>query len=60
MTESIEKKIAELIEKAKLLGDNGVKPRSAIRNGSSLHMIIKTPEQAKAFMKNLEAARMCD
>lgn len=57
MKESIEKQIADFIAEAKALGDTGVKPRSAIQNGSSLHMIIKTPEQAKAFMRNLEAAR---
>ncbi|HEV2482238.1 MAG TPA: hypothetical protein VGS79_21385 [Puia sp.] len=57
MTESIEEKIADLIARAKALGDTGIKPRSAIQNGSSLHMIIKTPEQAKAFMRSLQAAR---
>ena len=56
MEESIKKQIDEFIAKAKALGDTGVNPRSSIQNGSSLHMIIKTPEQAKAFMKNLEAA----
>ena len=56
MTKSIEKKIADIKAKAKLLGKNNIKPASAIRNGSSLHMIIKTPEQAKAFMKSLQSA----
>ncbi len=56
MTKSIEKKIADLKAKAKRLGKNGVKPASAVRNGSSLHKIIRTPEQAQAFMKSLESA----
>jgi len=56
MTRSIEKKIADLKAKAKRMGKSGVKPSSAIRNGSSLHKIIKTPEQAKAFMKSLQSA----
>jgi hypothetical protein len=56
MTRSIEKKIADLKAKAKRMGKNGVKPSSAVRNGSSLHKIIKTPEQAKAFMKSLQSA----
>lgn len=56
MTRSIEKKIADLKAKAKRTGKNGVKPSSAVRNGSSLHKIIKTPEQAKAFMKSLQSA----
>ncbi|MBS1661402.1 MAG: hypothetical protein JST68_10170 [Bacteroidetes bacterium] len=54
--EGLARKIAELKAQAKLIGKNGVKPRTAIQNGSSLHRIIKTPEQAKAFMKNLKAA----
>jgi hypothetical protein len=56
MTKSIEKKIADLKAKARRVGKNGIKPLSATRNGSSLHKIIKTPEQAKAFMKSLESA----
>jgi hypothetical protein len=56
MTKSLEKKIADFKEKARRIGKNGVKPASAVRNGSSLHKIIKTPEQAKAFMKSLESA----
>jgi hypothetical protein len=56
MTKSIEKKIADLKARARRLGKNGIKPSSAVRNGSSLHRIIKTPEQAKAFMKSLESA----
>jgi len=56
MTKSLEKKIADLKAKAKRMGKNGVKPSSAVRNGSSLHKIIKTPEQAKAFMKSLQSA----
>ena len=56
MIKSVEKKIADLKVKAKRLGKNGVKPASAVRNGSSLQRIIRTPEQAKAFMKSLESA----
>ncbi len=56
MTASIQKKIADIKAKAKKKGKMGVKPSGAIRNGSSLHKIIKTPEQAKAFMKQLETA----
>ena len=51
MTDSIKKKIADLKEKAKKQGNTSLKPAGAIRNGSSLHKIIKTPEQAKALMK---------
>lgn len=56
MTKSVEEKIAALKAKAKRMGKSGAKPSSAIRNGSSLHKIIKTPEQAKAFMKSLKSA----
>jgi hypothetical protein len=56
MTKSIEKKISNLKAKARRLGKNGIKPSSAIRNGSSLHKIIKTPEQANVFMKSLQSA----
>lgn len=56
MTKSIEKKITDLKAKAKRIGKSGVKPSSAVRNGSSLHKIIKTPDQAKAFMKSLQSA----
>jgi hypothetical protein len=56
MTDSIKKKIAALKAKAQKQGNRSVKPSGAIRNGSSLHKIIKTPEQAKAFMKSLESA----
>jgi hypothetical protein len=56
MTKSVQKKIADLKARARRVGKNGVKPSSAVRNGSSLHKIIKTPEQAKAFMKSLQSA----
>jgi hypothetical protein len=56
MTKSVEKKIADFKAKAKRIGKSGIKPSSAVRNGSSLHKIIKTPEQAKAFMKSLQSA----
>ena len=56
MTESLAKKIADYKAKAKALANTGVKPASAIQNGSSLHKIIKTPEQAAAFMQSLRAS----
>ena len=56
MTSSIQKKMADLKAKAKRIGKSGVKPSDAVRNGSSLHKIIKTPEQARAFMKSLQSA----
>jgi len=56
MTKSVEKKIADFKAKARRIGKNGIKPSSAVRNGSSLHKIIKTPEQEKAFMKSLQSA----
>lgn len=56
MNKVIERKIAELKAKAKVLGKSGIQPSDAIRNGSSLHQIIKTPEQAMAFMKSLKSA----
>ena len=56
MTKNIAEKIADLKASAKRVEKNGIKPSRAVRNGSSLHMIIKTPEQAKAFMKSLESA----
>lgn len=56
MKESIQKKIDAIKAKAKLLDKTTNKPVSAIRNGSSLHMIIKTKEQAEAFLKDLRAA----
>jgi len=56
MTPSIEKKIKELTERAKREGIKNVKPRTAIHNGSSLHMIIRTKEQADRLMKSLRDA----
>lgn len=56
MEKTLEEKIAIIIAKAKLLGNGGSKPRSATRNGSSLHRIIRTPAQAEAFMKSLREA----
>ena len=56
MTPSLEKKIKELIEKAERYGRTDIKPRSASRNGSSLHKIIRTKEQAERFMKSLRDA----
>ena len=56
MIPSIEKKIKEITERAKREGIKNIKPRSASRNGSSLHMIIRTKEQAERFMKSLRDA----
>ena len=56
MTPSIEKKIKDLIERAERYGRKDIKPRTAIQNGSSLHMIIRTKEQAERFMKSLRDA----
>ncbi|WP_158559154.1 hypothetical protein [Deminuibacter soli] len=55
MKESLAKKIADYKARAKALGDTGIKPASATQNGSSLHKIIKTPEQAAALMKALNS-----
>lgn len=54
--EKMEKKANEWIEEAKRCGKPVGTPRNAIQNGSSLHKIIKTPEQAARFMKALKAA----
>jgi hypothetical protein len=56
MTESVKKAIEELMLKAKSgEGNKREWPRRS-RKRSSLHQIIKTPEQAKKFMKMLEEA----
>lgn len=54
--ESVQKKIDELWAQAKLLDNSDVKRPSAARRRrrSSLHQIIKTPEQAARFMKLLK------
>ncbi|HVU56541.1 MAG TPA: hypothetical protein VHD83_15860 [Puia sp.] len=57
MTPDVEQKVKELIEKAKRDGIKNVNPSTAVRNGSSLHMIIKTKQQAEAFMRSLRAAQ---
>jgi len=56
MTKTIEIKIADLKARAKRVGKNGAKPSSAIRNGSSLHKVIKTKKQASDFMKLLKSS----
>ncbi len=54
MTESVKKALEELERKAQSgEGDKRTWPRRS-RKRSSLHQIIKTPEQAKRFMKMLE------
>ncbi|HVV06932.1 MAG TPA: hypothetical protein VHC96_22025 [Puia sp.] len=52
----VAQKIKELIERAERYGRKDIKPRSAVRNGSSLHKIIRTKEQAERFMRSLKAA----
>ena len=52
--ERVEELARLLTEKAKREGKK-LKPSSAVRNGSSLHKIIKTKEQADDFMKRLES-----
>lgn len=54
MTESVKKALDELTQKAKECGD--VKWPRRSRTRSSLHAIIRTPEQAKRFMKMLNDA----
>ena len=56
MTPSLEKKIKDFIERAERYGRKDIKPRSASRNGSYLHQIIRTKEQADRFMKSLRDA----
>ena len=53
---TIEQQVKELIERAEREGRKDVKPSRAVHNRSSLHKIIKTKEQAAAFMKSLKAA----
>ncbi|HEY8969809.1 MAG TPA: hypothetical protein VIM64_11970 [Puia sp.] len=52
----VAQKINELAERAKRYGIKNIKSRSAVRNGSSLHKIIRTKEQAERFMRSLKAA----
>jgi hypothetical protein len=54
--EIVEELARQLTEKAKREGNPKLKPSSAVRNGSSLHKIIKTKEQADAFMKMLQSS----
>ncbi|HEV9037101.1 MAG TPA: hypothetical protein VGQ51_10790 [Puia sp.] len=54
MTRSIADKIRSLTEKARSLGPQKVKRGTAVRNGSSLHKIIRTKEQADKLMKQLQ------
>jgi hypothetical protein len=54
MKEKVNKKITELIRKAKSEGHN-VKPSGVVRHRSSLDRMIKTKEQADKFMKLLHS-----
>ena len=56
MKEGVEKKISELTAKAKRLNGMRIKSSSSVRNGSSLHKVIKTREQANVFMKLLQSS----
>ncbi|WP_158286582.1 hypothetical protein [Chitinophaga sp. S165] len=51
---TVEDKVLSLIEKARLTG-KPVKMKTSARHRSSLHYIIKTKEQADAFMAALKA-----
>ncbi|MCG2614592.1 hypothetical protein LZZ85_09880 [Terrimonas sp. NA20] len=54
--ESLKKAREELKKKAQECKGNGMKwPKGSV-TGSSLHQIIRTPEQAKRFMKMLNNA----
>jgi len=53
MDEAVKRKLEELGKKAK---EGGIKSRPTLRNGSSLHKIIKTKKQADTFMKLLKSA----
>jgi hypothetical protein len=56
MTEALKKAMKKLEQKAQSgEGDKREWPRRS-RKRSSLHQIIRTPEQAKRFMKMLEDA----
>ncbi|MBO9574045.1 MAG: hypothetical protein J7497_17795 [Chitinophagaceae bacterium] len=56
MTESVKKAVEELVKKAKSgEGNKHEWPRRS-RKRSSLHQIIRKPEQAKRFMKMLNDA----
>jgi hypothetical protein len=54
MTMEIMNMVKALIEKAKRDGIKSKKYR--LTHGSSLHKIIRTPEQAQRFMKDLKEA----
>lgn len=55
MTETVKKKVEALIQKAQQ-GEIKKWPRRT-SSVSSLHAIIRTPEQARRFMKNLNEAQ---
>jgi hypothetical protein len=55
MKKSIEKRIKELTEKAKQTGVKSASFSRSVHNRSSLHRIIKTKEQADAFMRQLKS-----
>jgi hypothetical protein len=55
MKKSVENSISALIARAKKDGWKA-KTSSASRNGSSLHKIVKTKEQASILMKLLQSS----
>jgi len=55
MKKTVEERIREFTSRAKKEGRKDVKSSNAIRNGSSLHKIIKTKEQAATFMRLLKS-----
>jgi hypothetical protein len=54
--ESLKKALDELTKKAQECKGNGMKWPKRSMTRSSLHQIIRTPEQAKRFMKMLNDA----
>jgi hypothetical protein len=55
MTDKVKQLVEALTRKAK---QSGVKSkRYKFSGGSSLHAIIRTPEQARRFMRNLKEAQ---
>jgi hypothetical protein len=53
MQEKLELKMAALTKRAK---ESGRREKSSGRNRSSLHRVMKSKEQAKAFMKLLQSS----
>lgn len=56
MKESVQQKVQALINKAAKSKATSQPSSTTSRNGSSLHQIIKTKQQAERFMKALQTA----